>query len=80
MAPVLAVAFKAATADLAPAIILLLAYGARHCLLLVLAGACTGLVQHYLDWNERSRGAAALRKVCGLLVIVVGLYLVWSAP
>ena len=80
MAPMLAVAFRLAATRLAYGILLLVAYGVGHCAVIVLAGTCTGLVQRYLNWNERSRGAIILRKVCGVLVLLAGVYLVYTAP
>jgi len=73
MAPMLGVAFKFADSYGAA---LLLLYGAGHCAVIVLAGTFTEVVQHYLNWNERSRGAIILRKACGILVILSGIYLV----
>jgi len=32
-----------------------------------------------LQWNEQSRGADILRKVCGVLVLLGGLYLIHTA-
>ena len=55
-------------------ILLLVLYGMGHCAVIVLAGTSTGLVQHYLDWNEKSRGAVVLKRVCGALVVAAGLY------
>jgi thiol-disulfide isomerase/thioredoxin len=78
MAPVLGVAFRLASTSLAYGVLLLAAYGVGHCSVIVLAGTSTGLVQRYLDWNERSRGAVMLRKVCGVLVLLGGLYLVFQ--
>jgi len=46
---------------------------------IVVAGTSTGLVQHYLNWNEGSKGAVILKKVCGALVLVGGLYLIYVA-
>jgi cytochrome c-type biogenesis protein len=37
------------------------------------------VVQHYLNWNERSKGAVILKKVCGVLVLLGGLYLIYTA-
>ncbi len=68
MAPMLAVTFRLAETRLWYGI-LLLAYGVRHCAVIVLAGTFTESVQHYLNWNERSGGAVILRKICGVLVI-----------
>jgi len=79
MAPMLGVTFKLAAKDLAYGILLLLAYGIGHCSVIVLAGTFTEVVQHYLNWNEKSRGAGILKKVCGALVILGGLYLIWNA-
>lgn len=79
MAPMLAVTFKLATSKLPYGILLLMLYGAGHCSVIVLAGTCTELVQRYLDWNERSQGAVILRRVCGLLVVLGGLYLMYVA-
>ncbi|MGA1978996.1 MAG: cytochrome c biogenesis protein CcdA [Sedimentisphaerales bacterium] len=79
MAPMLGVTFKLATTNLLYGILLLLVYGIGHCSVIVLAGTSTELVQQYMNWNERSRGAIILRRVCGVLVIFGGLYLIYTA-
>ncbi|MBD3236018.1 MAG: cytochrome C biogenesis protein [Candidatus Eisenbacteria bacterium] len=79
LAPMLGVVFRLATGSLAYGILLLLAYAIGHCGVIALAGASSGWVQNYLDWSERSRGARRLRRACGLLVILAGLYMIWSA-
>lgn len=76
MAPMLAVTFRLAETRLWYGILLLLAYGVGHCAVIVLAGTFTESVQHYLNWNERSGGAVILRKICGVLVILGGVYLI----
>jgi cytochrome c-type biogenesis protein len=79
MAPMLAVTFKLAkTAPLYGAS-LLLAYGVGHCAVIVAAGTSTELVQRFLNWNEKSRGVTIVKCVCGVLVLIAGLYLLWSA-
>jgi len=80
MAPVLAVTFKVAATNVAYAALLLLLYGIGHCSVIVLAGTFTEVVQHYLNWTEQSKGAAILKKVCGVLVIMGGVYMIWTAP
>jgi cytochrome c-type biogenesis protein len=80
MAPMLAVTFKLASTKMAYGVVLLAAYGVGHCSVIVLAGTCTELVQRYLSWTDRSRGAAVLRGICGVLVILGGLYLIYAAP
>ena len=80
MAPVLAVAFKLGkTAPLYGAS-LLLAYGVGHCSVIVLAGTFTEVVQRFLNWNEQSKGVSIVKAVCGVLVMLGGLWLIYSAP
>jgi cytochrome c-type biogenesis protein len=79
MAPMLAVTFKLAkTAPLYGAS-LLLAYGVGHCAVIVAAGTSTERVQRFLNWNEQSRGVTIVKYICGALVLIAGLYLLWSA-
>jgi len=79
MAPMLGVTLRVAATSLAYGAVLLLAYGVGHCSVIVLAGTFTEVVQHYLNWNERSRGAVVLKRICGVLVILGGGYLLYSA-
>lgn len=79
MAPMLAVTFKVSSTTLLYGIALLVLYGIGHCSVIVVAGTSTGLVQRYLNWNERSCGAIILKKLCGLLVLLAGLYLIYGA-
>ncbi len=80
MAPMLGVTFSVASTSILYGIGLLAVYGVGHCSVIVLAGTFTEVVQRYLDWNERSRGAVIVKKVCGALVILGGLYLIHTAP
>ncbi|MFH1842719.1 MAG: hypothetical protein ABIF77_05885 [bacterium] len=80
MAPMLAVTFKIASSQLPYGILLLLFYGVGHCAVIVLAGTSSELVQRYLNWSEQSRGTAILKKVCGALVLLGGVYLIYVAP
>lgn len=80
MAPMLGVTFKLATTNPAYGALLLLAYGVGHCAVIVAAGTSTELVERFLHWNERSRGVAVVKIVCGILVILGGVYLIYTAP
>ncbi len=80
MAPMLGVTFKLASTNLAYGVLLLLMYGIGHCSLIVFAGTFTEVVQRYLNWNEKSKGALILKKVCGVLVLLGGIYLIYTAP
>ena len=80
MAPMLAVTFNLAkTAPLYGAS-LLLAYGVGHCSVIILAGTFTEVVQRFLNWNEQSKGVTVLKYTCGVLVILGGVWLIYSAP
>ncbi len=80
MAPMLGVTFRVASTSLLYGIILLVAYGVGHCSVIVLAGTSTEMVQRYLNWSEKSKGTTIVRKVCGVLVILGGLYLIYASP
>ena len=77
MAPMLGVTFRLAATHLMYGILLLLAYGIGHCSVIVFAGTFSEVVQNYLNWNEASKGAVVLKKVCGALVLLGGLYMVY---
>jgi len=79
MAPMLGIAFQVAATRPLYAIALLSAYGIGHCSVIVLAGSSTDLVQRYLDWSGESRGPIWIRRICGVLVIFGGLYLIYTA-
>jgi cytochrome c-type biogenesis protein len=59
--------------------VLLLAFAIGHCSVVAVAGVSTGMVQRFLDWNERSRGALVLKKVCGGLLLVGAASLFYTA-
>ncbi len=80
MAPMLAVAFKLGKTNPLYGASLLLAYGIGHCAVIVTAGTFTEIVQRFLNWNEQSKGVAILKSVCGVLVLLAGLWLIYSAP
>ncbi len=80
MAPMLAVTFGLATESLPYAGLLLGMFALGHCGVIVVAGTSVGMVQRYLRWSERSHGTKVVRVVCGALIIVAGLYLIYVAP
>jgi cytochrome c-type biogenesis protein len=77
MVPVLGIALSMARTDLVYGILLLGAYGIGHCGVIVAAGTSTVAVERYLKWSGASRGLGVLKKVCGVLVILGGVYLLW---
>jgi cytochrome c-type biogenesis protein len=80
MAPMLGVTFKLAATNFFYGALLLLAYGVGHCSVIIAAGTFTELVQRFLNWNEQSKGVAVLKYVCGVLVLLGGVWLIYSAP
>lgn len=79
MAPILAVTFKVASSNIFYGIALLTVYGVGHCSIIIVAGTSAKLVQAFLNWNENSSSTVLLKKVCGALVLVGGLYLIYIA-
>lgn len=80
MAPVLGVSFQAGADRPLFAVALLLLYGIGHCSVIVIAGSVSGWVQRYLSWNQESGTITWLRRGCGVLVILGGLWLIFIAP
>ena len=79
MAPMLGVTFKLAKTAPLYGVSLLLAYGVGHCAVIVAAGTSTEMVQRFLNWNEQSKGVAVVKIVCGVLVLLGGVWLIYSA-
>ena len=79
MAPMLGVTFRLASTHLAYGIPLLLLCGVGHCGVIVFVGTFSEAVQRYLNWNETSKGSLILKKACGVLVLLGGLYLLDTA-
>ena len=79
MAPVLGVVFSVASSDPLRAFSLIAAFGAGHCAVIALAGGAAGTVQKYLNWTEQSRGATYLKRGAGALVLLAGVYYLYTA-
>jgi cytochrome c-type biogenesis protein len=79
MAPMLGVTFAVSGTHVTYGMLLIAVYGIGHCSIIILAGASTSWVGRYLRWTRASRGAAYLRYASGLLVLVGGVYLIYTA-
>jgi len=79
MAPLLGVAFRLGSRDLAFGLLLLVAFGVGHCAVMAAAGTSTGWVQQWLAWTGRDRAATLLKQTAAVLVLAAGVYLVYSA-
>jgi len=78
MAPMLGLAFSVAATKLFFAVSLVLAYALGHISVIIFAGTFSEAVQSYLNWNEKSKGLIYIKKICGVLVIFGGIYLLFK--
>ncbi|MFC2094500.1 cytochrome c biogenesis CcdA family protein [Bacteroidota bacterium] len=78
MAPILGVVFTMSSENIIGASLLLLFFGLGHCSVIVGAGTLTNKVQDYLNWSENAAAVSWIKKVCGILVIIGGIYLIYS--
>jgi cytochrome c-type biogenesis protein len=78
MAPVLGIVFQTAQTNYLLAVVFLLAFGIGHCSVIVGAGTLTGKVQKYLNWSEGSGVILWIKRICGILVILGGVYLIYT--
>jgi len=78
MAPVLGIVFQTAQTSFASASMLLLAFGLGHCSVIVGAGTLSKKVQQYLNWSEESKTILWIKRICGFLVILGGVYLIMN--
>ena len=79
MAPILAIVFEKAAEQFVFSATLILLYSLGHCGVIVLAGTLGARIQRFLNWDQKSHLTARLRKACGIILIGVGLYLIWTA-
>jgi len=78
MAPLLGIVFNLTTKNLPYGLVLLSAFAMGHCTVIIAAGTSTRLVQQITKWDEQSKGITIIRKICGILVLLGGIYLVYS--
>ena len=79
MAPVLGVVFQMSSKNDIAGGTLLLAFGLGHCGVIVAAGGLTSRIQAYLDWTNRSNAVLWTKRIAGFLVILGGVYALYSS-
>ncbi|MHC4951484.1 MAG: cytochrome c biogenesis CcdA family protein [Planctomycetota bacterium] len=79
MAPVLAIVFDTARTGFGYSVLLILLYSIGHCGVIVLVGTVGARLQTFLNWDQKTHITARIRKICGVVLILVGLYLLWKA-
>jgi cytochrome c-type biogenesis protein len=78
MAPVLGVVFQTAATNIVLSAGLLLAFALGHCSIIIGAGTLTKWVQKYLNWSDKSKITLYIKRICGVLVILGGVYLIYN--
>jgi cytochrome c-type biogenesis protein len=78
MAPVLGIVFQTAQTNFVLALTSLLAFGLGHCVVIVGAGTTSKKVQQYLNWTGDSNVILWIKRICGILVILGGVYLLFN--
>ena len=76
LAPLLVIVFGQAEADYALAVGLLGAFALGQCGVIVLAGTAAHKAQAIVTWGGRSSVARWVRRGCGVLVVLAGVYLI----
>lgn len=79
MAPVLGIVFSMAQTGWVKPVLLILAFGIGHSAVIALAGGLGRWVQDYLNWSARSRATAWVKKGAGVLVLLGGVYFIYTA-
>jgi len=78
MAPMLGIVFNLTAKNLPYGLVLLSAFAIGHCAVIIAAGTSTRLVQQITKWDDQSKGITIIRKICGILVLLGGIYLAYS--
>ncbi|MCK5078257.1 MAG: cytochrome C biogenesis protein [Calditrichia bacterium] len=79
LAPVLGVVFHIANTNLIKAILLIAAFGIGHCAVIVIAGSMTQVVQKYLNWTDSSKITIFIKRSAGFLVVIGGIYFIYTS-
>lgn len=80
LAPMLVLAMKAATTSFLRAVMMVIMYGLGNCLIIVAAGSSAGFINRFIDMDENSRLPIIMNNLFGVILILVGLYFIYSAP
>ena len=78
MAPVLGVVFQYSAVNFTYAILLIAAFAIGHVLVIAAAGTMCAKTGKYLRWADGSAAVKIVKKVCGVLVILGGIYFIYT--
>jgi len=74
MAPMLGFVFQASANSMSYGIMLMVSFAIGHIGVIVFAGTFVEWVEKYLKWSSGSKKTLILKKICGIIVIIAGLY------
>lgn len=74
MAPMLGVIFQASSENLSSGIMMLILFALGHSLTIAIAGTFVQFVEKILKVSQDSKKILYIRRACGILVIIAGLY------
>jgi cytochrome c-type biogenesis protein len=77
IAPILVIVFTAGMNNFFYGLFLILAYALGYSTVLILAGTFTKFLEKYLRWNEQSQVSIIIKRICGALIIIGGIYLIF---
>ncbi len=80
LAPMLVLAMKAATGNFLFAFLMVLMYALGNCLIIIIAGTSAGFVTRYMNFGENSNFTLIMNRIFGVILILVSLYFIYSAP
>ena len=78
MAPVLGVVFQYAATNFTYAVLLIGAFAIGHSLVIAAAGTMSAKIGKYLNWADSSGAVNVFKKICGVLVILGGIYFIYT--
>lgn len=79
MAPVLGATLQAANINFILSVLILLFFGLGHGMVFVFAGTASEIIENYLKWNEKTKSLTVVKSFCGVLIVLAGLWMVYSA-
>jgi cytochrome c-type biogenesis protein len=79
MAPVLGVTFSLASSSPAYALGILSCFALGHCVVIGFAGVSSAWIQRWVTMQDQTHAAQWMRRVCGVLVIAGGCYMIYTA-
>ena len=79
LAPIMAATFLASTSNIPQGIVMLTCFGIGHCVVLALTGVFAERAKYFANWNHETQTAKRVKAGLGILLILTGLYLLYSA-